>query len=391
VAIVSFGSSNSFAKESKVAAGCQSGPIKACLRQLSAVVGHDVSLDAESRNWCTKHLTPCAIPALPASVYAAPPAHGTPIDTPQTVFLRADHLDNPFPGLTQSAPAGQAVGASFGYTHNGFVQSSVKTGSKTTTVVSQSDSVNFTGLSTYLLAQRMDAVPSGDVEWLPALWIYGNGNWDHPAKAFGDTSALQVGPKAEFLFHPINGSPWSSYVDVAPFFQTDFYGDAEAGGGSVRWMPLNKNLFLGGVPDGFQSTYLTGFMELIAEAENLNVVRPGQTNLTQHDYQWFGGAARLYLFPFPKDADPNDPLAKSDPLANRILFVATVQSYWDANSGISATLASASLQYKLSCDTKTQTVCPYGSPSIALSYGYGTDKDFLQRQNLVKLTINYAY
>jgi hypothetical protein len=378
-------SSMSFASEPLIAKECEPEQIKACLKQLSTFIGRDLSRDEGSRTWCVKHLPPCSTQVAQSPSSAPLPAK-QPATSQQTIFLRADPLDNPYPGLTQSAPAGQALGASFGYTHNGFVQSNVKSGSTTTTVVSQSDSVTLTGMATFLLADRSDAIPSGDVEWIPALWIYGNGNWDNPTKAFGDTSALKIGPKAEFLFHPLNGSQWSSYVDIAPFLQTDFYGDAHAGGGTVSLMPVNRELFLGGMPDGYKPKYLSGFVELRAEAENLDVTRPGRTNLVVHDYQWLGGAARVYLFPFPlQDASP------TDPIANRISFIGTIQSYWDANSGTTATLASAALQYKLSCDTKTNTICPFGSPSLTLQYNYGTDKDFLQKQNLVKVTINYAY
>jgi hypothetical protein len=389
LAIVIADPSRSFGSEPPVAKECQSEQLKVCLKQLGGFAGRDLSRDAGSLTWCVKHLPPCAAQAAqlpPAAPSSATQTRADQQPSQQSIFLRADPLDNPYPGLTQSAPAGQALGASFGYTHNGFVQSNVKSGSTTTTVVSQSNSITFTGMATFLLADRSAAVPSGDVEWIPAFWIYGNGNWDNPTKAFGDTSAFKIGPKAEFLFHPVNGSQWSTYVDVAPFLQTDFYGIAHAGGGSISLMPYNRELFLGGMPDGPIPRYLAGFVELRAEAENLKVTIPGQTNLLAHDYQWLGGAARVYLFPFPsQNASP------TDPLANRVSFIGTVQSYWDANSGITATLATAAMQYKLSCDTKASTVCPYGAPSLTLQYNYGVDKDFLQKQNLVKLMINYAY
>jgi hypothetical protein len=83
--------------------------------------------------------------------------------------------------------------------------------------------------------------------------------------------------------------------DIAPFVQTDFYGDAQAGGGAIHWMPYNRQLFLGGVPDGFNPTFLAGFLELVAVAENLDVARPGHTNLTVHDYQWLGAAGRAHI------------------------------------------------------------------------------------------------
>ena len=67
-------------------------------------------------------------PALAAASSSAdPPAQQTPTVT-KRLFVRADSLDNPYPGLTQSPSAGQALGASIGYTNNDFVQTATKSG-----------------------------------------------------------------------------------------------------------------------------------------------------------------------------------------------------------------------------------------------------------------------
>jgi len=78
-------------------------------------------------------------------------------------------------------------------------------------------------------------------------------------------------------------------------------------------------------------------------------------------------------------------------LADRISFVGTIQSYLDANSRATATLYSAALQYKLSCDTKKEAVCPYGSPSLTLQYDNGIDREMLQQKKLLMAKINYAF
>jgi hypothetical protein len=378
---------------------CHAEAIATCLVQLGKSMHRDVEHDKEAQHLCRKYMAPCVglkvtgitntAPIAVVDAPAAPPHREEIFGGGQSIYLRADPYDNPFPGLTRSAPAGQALGASFAYTWNDFVQSNVKVGTQETTVVSQSSSITATGMVTYLLAQRNDI--SNDLAWLPALWVFGNGNWDNPTKAFGDTSAVKVGPKAEFLLYPIGESQWSSYFEVAPFYQTDFYGKAEAGGVSFDWMPFNRNFFLGGMPDGFRPTLLAGFLELVGEATDVSVVQPGQTNLVAHDYEWLGGVARVYLFPFPSQS-----ATASDPIANRLSLIGTVQSYWDANSRSgtntkSATLYSVALQYKLACDTKMTTVCPFGAPSLSLQYDNGTDKDMLQEKKLLKLMLTYAF
>lgn len=207
-------------------------------------------------------------------------------------------------------------------------------------------------------------------------------------RAFGDTSTLKMGPKAQFELHPESGGHLYSYFDFAPFYQTDFYGKEQAAGGTISWMPLNREFFLGGVPETFNPNdhIATGFLELVPEASDVSVKVAGQTNLTVHNYEWLGGAARLYLFPFLSTTAP-DP---TNFLNNRFALVGTVQSYWDANSGVQATLYSAILQYKLTCPA-AGLACPYGAPSLSLEYDTGTDKDMLQTQKKLTLKLSYAY
>ncbi len=315
---------------------------------------------------------PAALPASPAPVEVAPHS--------QRLFVRADPLDNPYPGLTQSPTAGQALGASFGYTANNFVQS--KSGNAVT--VSSSQSINISGLATYLLTEPQR---TGHVAWIPAFWVSATGNWDNPTKAFGDTSALKFGPKVEFQLYPSEAGGTLNYFDIAPFYQTDFYGKARAGGLTVSWTPVNANYFLGESRPGYGPRIVDGFWVLRFEATNLSVSDPGQTNLVKQDYQWLGGAARGYILLFPTIGGGS----WGPYLNDRFAFIGTVQSYWDARSGVTATLYSAALQYKLNCNTKDPTTsCEAGVATVTLQYDSGMDKDTLQEKKLLQLKLNYA-
>jgi hypothetical protein len=336
------------------------------------------------------------VPPLPTSGVQVPV---TPPPGPQSIFIRADTLDNPYPGLISPV---QALGASFNYTVNDFVQTNQTTKKGSTIVaVSSSQSVNVSGLVSYAFVnpntnyawnigeafgQRINAVPS--------FWTFGNGNWDHPTKSFGDTSALKVGGEMDFHFSPISEQESANYfetfVGIAPFHQTDFYGLARADGATVSITPSNHALFLMGAPPGFSRNtggLVDGFVELRGEATYLNVSDPGATLLHPGPYEWFGGAARSYVFFFPKQGAgifSNNPY-----LADKLSFVGTYQYYHDANSNAEAKMFSAALQYKIGgCDP---VKCQYGSPSVAFQYDVGTDKDTLQYMKKFQLKLNYAW
>lgn len=353
-------------------------------------MGHDASRDIEAQNLCRKKMDLCAaeakVPVEAVRKIDPPPAseHSTP--KYQAFFLRADNLDNPYPGLTQSPPASQALGASFNVMANDFVQS--KSGPNT--IVSSSRNITMTGMATYVFEPKQTLFHNDDLDWAASVWLSANGNWDSPTRAFGDTSALKMGPRLEFDLHHTLGTNFTSLFDIAPYFQTDFYGKAQAGGASIGWTPLNTDLYLGGIPDGKPGA-VAGFVVLRAEATNLNVAAPGMTNLIAHDYEWLGGAARAYLFFFPSNGSFQLTGPLKDLFTDRLSFIATVQSYRDANSGVAATMYSVAFQYKLTCSTMAVTLCTYGSPSVTVQYDNGTDRDTLQQKRLVSAKFSYAF
>jgi hypothetical protein len=352
-----------------------------------------------AKAYCDAYHAACMRKARAVSVSPSPPAAAPKADPPaqptiaptSRVFVRADSLDNPYPGLTQSPSAGEALGASIGYTNNNFVQTATKSGVQ----LSSSQNVTATGMVTYLLKDA-DFVPGSEyLRWVPSVWLYANGNWDNPRKTFGDNSVLRAGPRLAF---DTISYPWINYFDLAPFYQTNFYGKQQAGGASASWSPVNYYYHLGG-SNKLSAESIDWFWELRAEATNVRVTNAGLSNLWTGDYQWLGGAARIYLFPFSTRGG-----ATWGPyLDDRLSLIATAQSYWDAVSHAGATLYSIALQYKLTCSVLPdvpsapssapdhKTDCSGGKATLTLQYDDGVDKDLLQAQKKLQLKLNYAY
>jgi hypothetical protein len=329
---------------------------------------------------------------------------------PQQFFIRADRLDNPYPGLSASAPSvGQALGASINYTDTDFVQAAKTTNYR----VSTSQSVMVSGLASYaFLDQNGD--PWGvfgpndrTVTFAPSLSVFANGSWDKPTKVFTDTSVLKVGPEFAFRFQPKGpvddlDTTFQAYVSLAPFYQTDFYGQASAEGATLSFTPSYPALFLFAPRSDFYKYaggLFDGFLEVRAEATYLNVGQQGATLLHQGSYEWLGGAVRSYIFFFPSYGSEYSGLDKEHYLwlVDRFSFIGTYQNYWDANSHATAEWFSAALQYKIgTCDTSPKLgqqplKCQFGAPSVTAEYDWGKDRDTLQYTKKITLKLTYAY
>jgi hypothetical protein len=415
----------SYASEERT---CKGDPLYECVKKLGEALG---SLDICMKRVCGKKTSsarhiPSSKEAAPTSTARTETAPPTPTATagietappmPQAFFLRADKLDNPYPGLTAAPSAGQALGASINYTGNEFVQTAVKTKSGANTgfyTVSTTDSVTVTGLASLAMVNpdpyskgvwTLSDPNSTIVEFVPTLIsVSANGFWDHPTKPFGDTSALKVGPEFNFRFR--FEDDFMIYAGIAPFYQTDFYWKSNGEGATVSVTPSYLPFLLNGA--GGQVRYITGgwldgFLEVRAEATYLNVGQVGQPLLRQGSSEWLGGAVRSYVFFLP---EVGHVLSKADYpyLVDRISFVGTYQNYWDANSHGTAGMFSAALNYKLTgCDSSVSpnqpgpvpgavpVVCQYGSPSVSAQYDWGTDRDTLQHIKKIQVKLNYAY
>ena len=201
-----------------------------CLAQLSPNVCSEIKRACKKRQSVPEvHRMPPSTNTVDAA-YKSSTASEQPLDNPgpptQYVFIRADKLDNPYPGLSISA--GQALGASVNFTRNDFVQSKVKTVAGSSVVVSSSESVTISGLASFAFIN-----PESDFGWnigtltdqsvymVPSLWVSGSGNWDQPTKPFGDTSAVKAGGELDFLLFPSavqnTANYWMTYVGISPF------------------------------------------------------------------------------------------------------------------------------------------------------------------------------
>jgi hypothetical protein len=407
--------SPSFSLASENVSGLRCAPIKdVCLAQIK-----DVDFCNQIEQKCvTRLLASVAHPAPPppstavaqASSLPSPsssPAEGSSGPPQQYVFVRADKLDNPYPGLSAAPSAGQALGASISYTGNEFVQALKTTKYGSYVNVTTTDAITVSGLASLVIIPPYSLPPIGDqnVDVVSSIAVSANGNWDHPTKTFGETSALKAGPEFDFLFSPTTeqqpGAPYfTTYAGVGAFYQTDFYGKAQAEGATLSLTPSNWRLHLMGSDKLLIPQYVDGFFEVRAEATYLNVGQPGHTNLHIGSYEWLGGAVRSYLFFFPSIGG----WSKADfpYLVDRVSFVGTYQNYWDANSHGTAGLFSAALQYKLTgCDNSVKSelgpgkqqpvLCDYGSPSLSAQYDWGTDRDTLQHTKKIQVKLNYAY
>jgi hypothetical protein len=315
---------------------------------------------------------------------------------PQRVFIRADKLDNPYPGLTIKSET--ALGASVAYTGNDFVQKLVKTKTGSVVTVSSSQALVVSGMASYAFIPDNKVTWIGklgdvDVDAVPSIWLYGAGNWDFPTKTFGETSAAKIGGEIDFELQPPGSELWH-YLGISPFYQTDFYGVARAEGATLSWTPAYRPL--GILESPFDKPDLVdGFLELRAESTYLHVENPGFTNMRRGDYEWAGGAARAYIFLFPSKGDAG----WSPYIEDRFSIVLTAQHYWDANSRIVADMFSGAFQYKLSCDNAGKmssksggkTDCGIGSPSLTFQYDNGVDRDTLQETRKMSVKLNYAF
>ena len=326
---------------------------------------------------------------LPAIIHVDPPRG---VGISQHVFARSDNLDNPAPGFLVTPGAGQALGLSFGYTQNNFVQNGL--------TVSASRSVTATGLLDYVpLDHALELTPREGLQLVPSFEVSANGNYDHPTKATGDTSALKLGPN--FTFQQSLPAGNDLYGSVLPFYQTDFYGHARAAGATFALVPAVSELSLAQT-GGIVIPHTATFFELRPDLTYLAVEAQGQTLLQKRDYVWLGGEARAYMFLLPKEDDPlRDymPVDLVPYVEDRISLIATYKGYVDASSGKTARFLSATAQYKLSCSTGAASAsadaqtqgCPTGATSVGVEYDYGFDRDTLQKTDKIVAKLSFAY
>ena len=277
---------------------------------------------------------------------------------PQRLFIRANSLDNYLYGIT---PANKAKGASVNWTDDR------KT--KATTA-------KINGMISYVLLRDLCPVtPPGDVPFISgyalAPFVLGNGALTHP-QSKKEQSIAKFGAEAQLELSRMIVQ--RQVFTLAPYYLTDFRGEAVANGLDGYWDLYDATLHLGGYINNDPN--LGWFVQLRGEVDARHVSEPGLTNLKKADYAWVGGTARLNMFFFPfSDSVPEF-------LQNRLSLIASANWFRDLKSGLEARKYVVTLAYKLSAA---------GNSAIAFEYSKGTDKDSLVKADQYVLKLTYAY
>jgi hypothetical protein len=277
---------------------------------------------------------------------------------PQRLFVRADSLDNYLYGNT---PTAKAKGASISYLND---------------QVSGVQTIGINGMVSYVALQNLCLdTPLGDAPFVSgyavAPYIQGQGSLTIP-QSKKEQSTSKVGIEAEVEVS--RGFPLRQVFTFAPYYVSDFRGEARAQGVNFYWDSFDSNLHLGGYINA--NPYLGWFVQLRGEADVREVNAVGVTNLDLGRYAWLGGTARasFFLFPFDMNVDPL--------LRNRLSFIGEGNWFTDAYTGRKIQKYVATAKYNIS---------EQGNSSIQIEYSHGTDKETLVFLNQVLVKLAYAY
>jgi hypothetical protein len=277
---------------------------------------------------------------------------------PQNLYIRADSLDNYLYGIT---PASKALGASISYLND---------------QVAHSQSVGINGMVSYVVARDLcPDTPVGDQPFISgyaiAPYVQGAGNLTIP-QSKKEQSFAKIGVEAEL--EVARGFPLRQVFTFAPYYLTDYRGQAQAEGANFYWDAYDADLHLGGYIN--TNPYLGWFVQVRGEADVRNVDAVGVTGLDKVSYAWLGGTIRASFFLFPTAMDV-DPVWR-----NRLSFIGEVSWFEDARSGQEVHKYVATAKYNIS---------ESGNSSIQLQYTRGTDKETLVFLNQVLVKLSYAY
>ena len=340
--------------------------------RLCAENARDAGLKKATEQICAQYATERGDPAA-----SAPRPRIADIDR-QRIFVRMDPLDNFFYGYGTNNPGpGQAAGASVSFTENELSPGSNGTFSTTQTMT-------VAGIASYTLFKNPAPI-GNNFQWVPAVWVSANGTLDNPLKTTTDFNALKSG--LDFQFQHYGGGSFLPFLDedyysIAPYYQTDFQGVAHAEGVRLAWEPIFSAAYLGS--SNPTNNFIDGFWEIRPETTFLSVTNPGLTNLFRGSYEWTGGIARAYLFPFPSYKSG----FWSPYLADRISLIATAEYFWNAYAHNEVRYYSAQISYNLSGCTVKDIKCIQGTAAISFEYDHGVDPDtlFAQSKYLAKLS-----
>jgi hypothetical protein len=277
---------------------------------------------------------------------------------PQRLYVRADSLDNYLYGVT---PASKAMGASLSYLNDR---------------VAGAQTIGINGMVSYVaLRDLCPETPLGDAPFISgyaiAPYVQGQGSLTIP-QSKKEQSTAKVGVEAEV--EVARGFPLRQVFTFAPYYLTDYRGEARAEGSNFYWDAYDSDLHLGGYLN--TNPYLGWFVQVRGEADMREVDAIGVTNLTKANYAWLGGTIRANFFLFPST------LEVPSALRNRVSFIGEADWFNDARSGSKIYKYVATAKYNISDS---------GNSSVQLQYTYGTDKDTLVFMNQVLVKLAYAY
>ncbi|MDX8541535.1 hypothetical protein RFM23_28320 [Mesorhizobium abyssinicae] len=316
-----------------------------------------------------------------------------PADLPQKrqkLYVRKDKLDALY-YLYPQAPV-YAKGASVAWTNDYRAD---------TQSLAIQGFVSYVPFSPYSFDPKVNGDPSLEKVDVPlefsrytaGPYVYGAGTIGSPRKA-SERSKLQVGLDNQFEI--IGGGLFNlQTLGVAPYYQTDFRGEAQIYGLTTLWEPYQHDWRLGGSRNNGES-YVDLYWRAIAEADLFRVGKAGETNYKDDtDTALLGGTISLNGVLFP-----NMPSAGAA-LCGRISFSAQYQYFWDAVSGNDLKNLHGEVDYNLGgkknyatrdCpDSPANASGPSGTTALVLSYDDGTDKDTLEKRKKLQLQLSYQY
>jgi len=331
-----------------------------------------------------------AVVAQPPARLGAPPtvSPDTPVDcSSQRLFVRRDRFDV-FTFLNPCGPTDE-LGASVSATNNQLAGTA---------------NVTIQGWTGYV-------VTPSDANYAIGPSIYANGALADPFKEKTERSAIRgaienefFGPEYTFKNSSLapNDPPLalSSFLDIAPYVQTDFRDIGRIAGIDAIFEPYIAGLHLGGRDDINKPELVGIYWRVEPEMDLLHVETPGLTNFAANsNHEFFGGTLRANMILFQNMPEVGEALC------GRVYVTGTGQYFGDAQ-GKAVSNYSAEIGYYLgsgvapfwrSCAPRapggplpTPTASATSS-SISFVFSNGTDKTTLVDQRQYKVQLNYKY
>lgn len=188
---------------------------------------------------------------------------------------------------------------------------------------------------------------------------------DDPDK---DKSSVRIGLQGQLGW--AGGLFDTQYLTFAPYYMTDFRGQASAYGAQAAWEPYLGRIRLNYSPIPISKTF-NAYWEFRAEADWLHVDEVGRTDLDAgKDYAWLGGRLGATLYPW------------RDLLDSRAKVYGSWTYHRDVNQGLDARLYAVGAAYDLTDD---------GALSVSIDYADGLERDKLIEVERTTFSLNFKH